>query len=136
MGLFKGIKDMKDMVGAAPGHMESAQQLQANAQAQAAAAQQMQAGGGQAYVNALNAQNAGEPRAGNLEPITGVTLETYTTIVKGLGASAGDEAAGILAAQAHGVNAADWSTAKAGWGERIKDDRAIGSRFNTLYTQG
>jgi hypothetical protein len=135
MGLFKGIKDMKDMVEGAPALLESAQQLQASAIAQAAAAEQMQAGGGQAYVNGFNAANAGEPQPGNLEPIAGVTLETYTSIVKGLGAAAGDEAAGVLAAQARGVGAADWSSAKAGWGARIQGDRAIGSRFNTLYTQ-
>ncbi len=136
MGLFKGIQDMKDMVEAAPGLVESAQQMQANAQAQAAMAQQMQGGGAQAYVNSLNTLNAGEPQPGNLEPIAGVTLETYTAIIKGLGANAGDEAAGEQAAVAHGVKAADWTAAKAGWGARIKDDRAIGSRFNTLYTQG
>ncbi len=32
MGLFKGMKDMKDMVAAAPGMVESAQQMGANAQ--------------------------------------------------------------------------------------------------------
>jgi len=135
MGLFKGIKDMKDMVEGAPALIESAQQLGANAQAQAQAAQQMQAAGAQAYLNAANSANAGQPQPGNLDPISGVTLETYTAIVKSLGASAGDEAAGTLAAQAHGVNAADWTSAKAGWGGRIQVDRAIGARFNALYTQ-
>jgi hypothetical protein len=82
----------------------------------------------------MNEQGAGEPKPGNLEPIAGVTLETYTKIIKSLGANAGDESAQVMAAQANGVNAGDWSTAKEGWGARIKDDRAIGSRFNTLYT--
>src|ERR1700710_430755 len=72
MGLFKDFKDMKDMVQAAPGMIDSAQQLQVNAQAQATAAQaQFGAGGmgGQAYVNNLNAGINGEPSADALKPI-------------------------------------------------------------------
>ncbi|HEY2644007.1 MAG TPA: hypothetical protein VGI56_09680 [Galbitalea sp.] len=134
MGILKGFKDMKDMVEAAPGMMESANQLAANAQAQAAAAQQMQMGGGQAYVNNLNAGIYGEPSAAQLEPIAGVSLETYTAIIKELGARGNDQSLLPEIAQSKGVKVADWDAAKEGWGARIKDDRAVGSKFNTLYT--
>jgi hypothetical protein len=139
MGLFKEFKDMKDMVSAAPGMMESAQQLSANAQAQAAAYQAQGAqlgapGGGQAYVNNLNAGINGEPTAEALAPINGVTLETYTAIIKELGARGNDQSLLPEIAQSNGVKPADWEKAKVGWGARIKDDRALGSKFNALYT--
>jgi hypothetical protein len=140
MGLFKDFKDMKDMVEAAPGMIDSAQQLQANAQAQAAAAQAqfgaggMGAMGGQAYVNNLNAGMNGEPSAEALAPISGVSLEAYTAVIKELGARGNDQSLLPEIAQSKGITPADWETAKEGWGARIKDDRALGSRFNTLYT--
>ena len=137
MGLFKDFKDMKDMVSAAPGMIDSANELAANAQAQAAGQQaQFGAGGmgGQAYVNNLNAGINGEPSADALKPISGVTLETYTAIIKELGARGNDQSLLPEIAQSHGVKPADWEKAKEGWGARIKDDRALGSKFNTLYT--
>ena len=134
MGLFKDFKDMKDMVSAAPGMIDSANELAANAQAQAAQAQQMQMGGGQAYVNNLNAGINGEPSAAALEPINGVSLEAYTAIIKELGARGNDQSLLPEIAQSKGVQPADWEKAKEGWGARIKDDRALGSKFNTLYT--
>src|ERR1700709_720610 len=106
MGLFKDFKDMKDMVEAAPGMIDSAQQLQANAQAQAAAAQAQfgAAGmGGQAYVDNLNAGINGEPSAESLTPITGVTLESYTAIIKELGARGNDQSLLPEIASSHGV---------------------------------
>ena len=42
MGLFKQMKDMKNVVAAAPGMIDQAQQMQANAQQMQAAAGQMQ----------------------------------------------------------------------------------------------
>ncbi len=144
MGLFKQIKDMKDMVESAPGMMESANQLSANAQAQAAAAQaqaaQFQAGGypgampGQAYVNNLNQNMHGEPDPAKLEPINGVSLETYAAILKELGARGNDQALLPEIAQSHGVKPDDWEKAKEGWGARMKGDLALGSKFNALYT--
>jgi hypothetical protein len=137
MGLFKEFKDMKDMVEAAPGMMESANTAAANAQAQAAAYQaqaaQMQ-GNPQAYVNNLGTQMHGEPTAEALEPISGVTLETYTAIIKAVGSQGTDQAVLDQAAVAHGVKPADWAKAKEGWGARLKADRALGAKFNTLYT--
>jgi hypothetical protein len=136
MGLFKDFKDMKDMVSAAPGMIDSAQELAANAQAQAAASQAQfgAPGGAQAYVNNLNTGINGEPSADALKPINGVTLEAYTAIIKELGARGNDQSLLPEIAQSHGVKPADWEKAKEGWGARIKDDRALGSKFNTLYT--
>jgi hypothetical protein len=137
MGLFKDFKDMKDAVEGAPGLIDSAQQLSANAQAQAAAAQAQFGPGGpgaQAYVNNLNTGMNGEPSADALKPINGVTLETYTAIIKELGARGNDQSLLPEIAGSHGVKPADWDKAKEGWGARIKDDRALGSKFNALYT--
>lgn len=132
MGLLKNLKDMKDMVSAAPGLIESANQMRAQAQAQAAAAQQY---GAQAQVNAMNATTYGEPSSEALQPIAGVDLPTYTAVVKGIAAHGYDSARLPEIAAAHGIAAADWAVAQAGWGERIQADKALGSRFNTLYSQ-
>lgn len=132
MGLFKSMKDMKDMVSAAPGLIESAEKLQAQAQAQQAAAQQA---GGQGYVDAVNVAAHGEPTAEALEPIAGVDLETYAKIVKGITAFGNDVNKLPEIAATHGVSATDWATAQAGWGERIQNDRALGTKFNSLYAQ-
>jgi hypothetical protein len=130
MGLFKSIKDMKDMTAAAPGLVESATRLGAQAQAQAAAMQQL---GAQGYVDGVNAASYGEPTPEALEPIAGVDLETYATVVKGIAAFGYDAARLPEVAATHGIGAEDWSTAQTGWGERIQADRALGARFNLLY---
>lgn len=132
MGLFKSLKDMKDMAAAAPGLVESATQLGAQAQAQAAAMQQL---GGQGYVDSVNAATYGEPSTEALEPIAGVDLETYAKVVKGIAAFGYDAARLPEVAAALGIGAEDWATAQGGWGERIQGDRALGTRFNALYAQ-
>lgn len=132
MGLFKGMKDMKEMAAAAPGLIESAQKAAEQAQANAAA---MQQAGGQGYVDAVNVAAHGEPTAEALEPIAGVDLETYAKVVKGIAAHGNDASKLPEVASSHGISAADWETAQAGWGARIQADRAVGTRFNQLYTQ-
>jgi hypothetical protein len=147
MNLLKAMGDMRDMVAAAPGLIESANQMQANAQAQGLIAQQggvgpagyaqpgyAQPAGGQAFVNQVNADTFGEPEPGNLEPIAGVTLERYATIVKGIAAYGYDQTKLTQVAAANGVAAGDWLAAQDGWSARIQADRAVGSRFNQLYT--
>lgn len=122
MGLFKNLKDMKAMAAAAPGLIESAQQLGAQAQAQG-------------HVDAANLAAYGEPAAEALEPIAGVDLATYARVVKGIAAFGYDADRLPEVAETHGIAAADWATAQAGWGERIQADRALGARFNVLYGQ-
>ncbi|MCU1509627.1 MAG: hypothetical protein JWQ12_1892 [Glaciihabitans sp.] len=132
MGLFKGMKDMVDMVNAAPDLLDSANQMAANAKAQQAMYEQQ--GGAQAGLNAANIASAGEPLPGNLDPIAGVSLELYTTIIKSNAANAADTNALTGLALAHGVSGERWAEALTGWGARIQADRAVGSRFNALYT--
>ncbi len=129
MNLLKAMGDMRDMVAAAPALIESANQLQANQQV-------MMAAGSQGYVNQVNAQTFGEPAPGALEPIAGVTLERYATIVKGIAAYGYDQSKLVDVAAANGVAAGDWLAAQDGWSARIQADRAVGSRFNQLYTAG
>jgi hypothetical protein len=124
MDLFKGLEGMADMVKAAPGLMQAASEMQANAQAQVQAGQQA----------AAAPVAAAEPQPGNLEPIAGVTLEQYTAVVKGAGANAANADALTQLASAQGITAANWATAKEGWGARIQSDRGLGTKFNALYT--
>jgi hypothetical protein len=136
MGLFKDMKDMVGMVNAAPDLIDSANQMAANAKAQQAA-YAAQGGGqpfGQASLNAMNTAAAGEPLPGNLDPIAGVSLELYSGIIKANAANAADTDALTGLALAHGVSTERWSEALAGWGARIQADRAVGVRFNALYT--
>ena len=142
MNLFKAVTDMKDMVAAAPGLIDSANQLAANQQTLmansgatgAAMAGQPAFAGGQNYVNAVNQQSFGEPSAAALAPIAGVSLETYAVIVKGIAAYGYDQSKLVDVAAANGVAAGDWLAAQDGWSARIQADRAVGSRFNQLYT--
>ena len=39
-----------------------------------------------------------------------------------------------MSLEAHGVASDAWAEAQAGWGNRIQTDRAVGARFNALYT--
>lgn len=131
MGLFKQMKDMKTMVEQAPGMVDQAQQLGAQAQemqaAQMAAAQQAQ----QQQLAANDAAAAsGE---GDFSPINGVTLEQYASVCKSLGANAADPSAAHAAAQAAGISPENWDAAAAGWGERMKGGSAVGQKFNQLY---
>ena len=130
MGLFKSLKDMKTMVEAAPGLIDSAQQLQQNA----AAHQLDTPAGAQRYVNSVNAAQFGEPSSDALAPIAGVDLATYVRIVKGIAPSY-DTAQLPAVAAMNGVSGSDWELAQRGWGERIQADRALGSHFNKLYTE-
>ncbi|MGB0872495.1 MAG: hypothetical protein ACPHCI_04265 [Solirubrobacterales bacterium] len=131
MGMFKQMKDMKNVVEQAPDMINQAQQMGAQAQemaaAQQAAAMQAQQ---QATAGAAAAQATGE---GDFSPINGVTLEQYVAICKQLGPSAADPTAAHAAASAAGIDAADWDAASAGWGQRMQGGTAVGQRFNQLY---
>jgi len=136
MGMFKQLKDMKQMVDAAPGMVQQAQQLGAQAQ-QMAAAQQAAA---QAQMAAMQGQMGGMPGAGptgpDFEPIAGVSLEQYTAIAKALAAVHNDQSQISAITASHGVSAADWETASNVWASRIQANPAVGMRFNQLYRAG
>jgi len=140
MGMFKRMKDMKDMIEAAPGMVAQAQQLGAQAQqwggvagseptlpvAQQAAmqAQTGQAGGAQPGTAATGA---------DFEPIAGVTLEQFASVSKGVAAYGYDASKLADVAAAQGISAFTWDTAQRGWNERIHRNRAVAQRFNQIY---
>ncbi|MDL9979163.1 hypothetical protein [Microbacterium candidum] len=120
MGLFSDLKDMRTMVQAAPGLIDQAGRLQA----QAATYQQQMA---------VQPPMTAEPAPGALEPIAGVDLDRYARIVKGIAAYGYDESKLEIVAAGFGVDGASWAAAQAGWGERIRVDRGVGRRFNEIY---
>lgn len=133
MGMFKQFKDMKQTVAAAPGMIEQAQALGAQAQqmaaAQQAAAQQQAA----AAMAAAQAAGVAAPGGGSTEPIAGVSIEQFATVSKGLAAYNYDQTKAVVVAQQHGISAADWETASAGWNARITNDPLIAQAFNAAY---
>lgn len=135
MGLFKQMKDMKQAVEAAPGIVQQAQALGAQAQqfglAQQAVAQQQAAQAQAAAAAAGVDTTAGAP--GQLAPIAGVSIEQFAAVSKGLAAHAYDQTKAPLVAAQHGIAVADWEIAMAGWNGRITADPAIGQAFNAAY---
>lgn len=135
------FKSMIDTINAAPGLIESANTLAAQAQTQAAMNPAAYGGAGmpgtvgsQAAVNIINQQAHGAPSAEALAPIAGVDLETYAKVSKGIAAFGYDTNKLVEVAATFGISEANWATAQEGWGARIQADRAVGSRFNELYT--
>ena len=121
MGLFKQLGDMAAMVKAAPGLIDQANELAAQASV---------------YQQRMDTQSGpltAEPLAGNLEPIAGVDLERYARIVKGVAAYGYDHSKLVFVAASFGVNDASWEAAQAGWAARIQADRGVGRRFNEIY---
>ena len=126
MGMLKRMKDMRDMVEAAPGMVAQAQQLGAQAQQMAAAQQaayQSQAGG---YPGAA-------PAGADFEPIAGVSLDQYAAVSKGVAAYGYDQSKLVDVAASKGIAAFAWDTAYRGWNERIQRNPAVAQRFNQIY---
>lgn len=137
MGLFKQMKDMKDMVHAAPGMIDQAQQMGANAQAmQAQQAQlmaQQQAVMAQAQAHQQAAAGNLAPQAGGLDPIAGVSLQQYAVIVKAIAPLNYDQSALPGIAASHGIDGASWQQAHDGWNARIQGDPAVARAFSDVY---
>ena len=131
MGLFKQMKEMKDMVHAAPGMIDQAQQMSANAQGMAAAQQQA------AYQQAAAAQAAAEstsqPHPGGLDAIAGVSLQQYAVIVKAIAPLNYDQSALPGIAASHGIDSGTWQQAHDGWNARIQGDPAVARAFSDIY---
>jgi len=128
--MFRRMKDMKDMIEAAPGMVAQAQELGAQAQQMAAAQQaayQAQA------VQAAGTQAGGAEAGADLEPIAGVSIEEFAAVSKGVAAFGYDPAKLPEIAASRGIEAAAWQAAHQGWNERIKQSRAVAKRFNQLY---
>lgn len=132
MGLFKQMKDMKNVVEQAPDMINQAQQMGAQAQ-QMAAAQQAAAQQAVAQQQAAVTAQA-EAGGADFEPVAGVTIEQYAEISKELAAQGNDQskAAGIAASK--GISVENWDSAVAGWNQRMQGNPAVGQRFNQLYT--
>lgn len=139
MGMMKRMKDMRDMVNAAPGMMQQAQEMQQQAQqmgAQAqqyAAAQQAAAQAQYAAAQGQFAQPGAAPTGPDFEPIAGVSLELFAAISKGVAAFNYDAAKLPEVAASKGVDAGSWDQASQGWNDRIKANPAVAQRFNVLY---
>ena len=129
MGLFKQMKDMKDVVAAAPGMVEQAQQMQASAQ-QLAAAQQGAAGAG-----AVPGGVGGGVTAEMLEPIAGISLDEYARISKTVANRGMDETDLSSYVQTLGHTPESWKAAYEGWNARFKGNTALAVQFGNLYQQ-
>ena len=148
MGLFKQMKQMKDVVAAAPGLVEQAQELGAVSQQYAAqqqiASQQMaaqQATAAGVPLGGIGPGIAPPPAPGALTdadraPIGGVSLELYVELSRELGARGYTiEQAPSLAAE-RGIAADDWHAAVTGWNQRMAANPAVALEFNRLYQGG
>ena len=124
MGLFKQMKQAKDVVAAAPDMIQNAQAMQ---QAQIDAAKANEAAVGAAAANAAAAGGA------DFEPVAGVSIETYAAISRVLTDRGGDQAAAPGIAAEHGVDQASWDAAVAEWNARMQRNPAVGTRFNQLW---
>ena len=133
MGMFKsmtkGFKDMKEMVNTAPDMIDQAQVLAANAQAMQASYQQ-QATAAAAYATQSATATAS---TAELEPIAGVTLETFAQVCKGLAAYNYDQSKAPALAAARGIDAGSWQTAMDGWNARITANPAVSREFRRHY---
>ena len=142
MGIFKQIKDMKDMVNAAPGLVQQAQQMGAQAQQMAAAqqaaaqAQMAQHRGGQPGAFGQQPGGFGQPPAPagpDFEPIDNVSLDQFAAVTKAVAAFNYDGSRLPEIAASRGIPAYAWETACNGWNERIKSNPAVAQRYNLLY---
>jgi hypothetical protein len=132
--MMKRMKDMRDMTNAAPGMIAQAQQLGAQAQQMAAAQQAAaQAQMAQAQMGGGFAQPGAAPTGPDFEPISGVSLEQFAAISKGVAAYNYDQTKLVEVAASKGVDAASWEDASRGWNDRIKANPAVAQRFNLLY---
>jgi hypothetical protein len=145
MGIFKQMKDMKDMVSAAPGLIDQAQQMSAQAQQMAAA----QRAAAQAQMGQYGAQPGGfgqqsgfgqpgafgqqAPAGPDFEPIDGVTLEQFAAVGKAVAAYNYDGNRLPEIAASHGIPADAWATASQGWNNRMMANPAVAQRYNQLY---
>ena len=125
MAPFKKLKDMKKMVSEAPGLVEQAQKMQE--QAQELQATQVAAG--------QPAGGAGGIDPQLLEPIAGVTIETYAELAKAIGDRKLDQAGIESFVQLHGLTPEAWQAAYDGWNERFKGNMPLAVHFGNLYQQ-
>ena len=132
MGLFRQLRDMRDMVNAAPGMMQQVRQLGAQA-GEAAAAQQ--AARQDQLGQAADVLPGGAPAGADFEPIAGVSLEQFVAVSKGIAAFDYDQTMLVEVAESKGIPESTWEIAHRGWNDRIKANRAVAQRFNQIYRE-
>lgn len=69
----------------------------------------------------------------DIEPIAGVSLELYASIVRSIAMVNHDVSMLGPMAALHGVDAAAWSQARSGWNHRIATDQTVTVLFCELY---
>lgn len=139
--MLKRMKDMKEMVNAAPGMIEQAQQLGAQAQQMAAAQQaaaqaQMGQAQGLGQFGGLPATQPGlAPTGPDFDPIAGVSLEEFAAVSKGSAAFNYDQTKLPEIAASRGIPAFNWDEATKGWNGRIQANPSVAQRYNQLYRE-
>jgi hypothetical protein len=73
------------------------------------------------------------PAAGDFAPSSGVSLELYAEVSRGLAAYNYDQSRAVELAAAKGISPSDWQAAMDGWNARMSN-QAVAQRFNALYT--
>lgn len=125
MGLFKQMKQMKDVVGEAPDLVRGAMEMQQ-------AALDAQAGVGSVSSTAPPVDAGG--RSLDDEEMCNVSLARYAAICRAGSERGITDQAGIAAvAEEHGVGRADWDGAVAAWNARFAGDTPAAMRFNALW---
>ena len=132
MGLFKQMKQMREVVAEAPAMIAGAQQLQQTYLQQAALQQATLQQAQPAAAGSRPATLTTDPGDAS-EEIAGVSLERYAAIARDLADRGGDQALAPSVAAEHGVDRAAWDAAVAGWNQRIATDPTIAQRFNLLW---
>lgn len=133
MGLFKQMKDMKNVVEGAPDMIKQAQEMGEQAQqmqmAQQAAAQQAMA----QQQAAAAAAAPGAPGATAAASFGGVSMEQYATVCKRLNNAGGTPDQAAAHAATLGISAENWAAAEQGFTALMQSDPSAGSQFAQLY---
>ena len=144
MGTFKRLKDMKDMINAAPGMVQQAQEIGAQAQqyAQAQQAAVQAQYGAQTQMGQFGGLPGTQPddaaaAAGgpDFDPIAGVSLEDFAAVSKGVAAYNYDGTKLPEIAASRGSPADSWAAASTGWNARVQANPLVANRFNQLYRE-
>jgi hypothetical protein len=125
MGLFKQLKQTREILHEAPGMMMQARDLAAHAQE----FQVLQTIQGATPGAALGGATSGE----ELAPIAGISLERYAALAKTIGAQqlSGATLESFLSQNGH--TEADWQAAYDGWNARMKANMSISTQFAVMF---
>jgi hypothetical protein len=145
VGTFKRLKDMKDMINAAPGMVQQAQEISAQAQqyAQAQQAAVQAQYGAQTQMGQFGGLPGTQPDATDataatgpdFDPIAGVSLEDFAAVSKGVAAYNYDGTKLPEIAASRGIPADSWAAASTGWNARVHANPLVAKRFNQLYRE-